>query len=313
MGLPVPSLKRKVISRSDSGFQIILLSRIQKLASKVAGALMALSKLLFVDDEAAIRVTLPAILKRKGFDVTVAATVPEALKYITQEQFDVLISDLNIGHPGDGFTVVSAMRRTQPDAVTLILTGYPDFETAVRALREQVDDYVMKPADVDQLIETIQNKLRSPKRKQPEQVKRVSTVLRENAERIIEDWFHAASRDVDLSSIPLPRAERVDHLPGILEELAASVDAGRFESSDAALGAARSHGRVRAEQGFLPRHIVIEAKLLHYVISSTLQENLLAINLSTLISDMIRIGASLHDQTEQSLIALEEQPSRELA
>ena len=98
------------------------------------------SKLLFVDDEAAIRVTLSAILEQHGFAVTVAATVPEALRFITQERFDVLIADLNIGLAGDGFTVVSAMRRTQPDAVTLILTGYPDFETAVRALREQVDD-----------------------------------------------------------------------------------------------------------------------------------------------------------------------------
>jgi len=76
------------------------------------------------------------------------------------------------------------MRRTQPDAVTLILTGYPDFETAVRALREQVDDYVTKPADIKHLIGTIRDKLRSPKRKLPEQVKRVSALLRENADRI---------------------------------------------------------------------------------------------------------------------------------
>ena len=46
--------------------------------------------------------------------------------------FDVLLSDLNIGQPGDGFTVVSAMRRVQPKAATFILTGYPDFDTACR-------------------------------------------------------------------------------------------------------------------------------------------------------------------------------------
>ena len=88
------------------------------------------------------------------------------------------------------------------------------------------------------------------------------------------------------------------------------MDAGRFESTDAALDAARRHGRLRAEQGFRPRHIVIEAKLLHYIISMTLQETLLAIDLSTSISDMVRIGASVHDQTEQSLIALDEQTAR---
>jgi len=271
------------------------------------------SKLLFVDDEEAIRLTLPAILKREGFAVTVAATVPEALKLISQQQFDVLISDLNIGQPGDGFTVVSAMRRTQPHAVTLILTGYPDFETAVRALREQVDDYVVKPADVTQLLAALRNRLLSPKQKLSHQIKRVSTVLRENAVRIVEDWSQASSKDPHLSRIPLSKKERVDHLPGVLEELAKRVDAERFESADGALDAARLHGRVRAEQGFRPRDIVIEAKLLHQIISITLQENLLAIDLSTLMSDMMRVGASLHEQTEQSLIALEEQPTQESA
>jgi len=267
---------------------------------------MALSKVLFVDDEAAIRVTLPAILEREGFAVTAAASVPEALQYIIQEQFDVLISDLNIGQPGDGFTIVSAMRRSQPNAVTLILTGYPDFETAVRALREQVDDYVTKPADIKHLVAAVKDKLRSPKRKMSDQVKRVSTVLRENAAQIIEDWCDAATEDVQLVRIPLSKKERVDHLPGVLEELAQRVDAGRFESAEGALSAARLHGQVRAEQGFRPRDIVIEARLLHHVVSVTLEENLLAIDLSTLISDMMRIGASLHDQTEQSLIAMEE-------
>ena len=67
--------------------------------------------ILFVDDEPSIRTTLPAILTSFGFSVTSAATVPEALNLIANHQFDVLISDLNIGNPADGFTVVSAMRR----------------------------------------------------------------------------------------------------------------------------------------------------------------------------------------------------------
>ena len=91
--------------------------------------------ILFVDDEPSIRTTLPAILSSFGFSVTSAATVPEALNLITTRQFDVLISDLNIGNPADGFTVVSAMRRTQPDAITFILTGYPAFESALEAIR----------------------------------------------------------------------------------------------------------------------------------------------------------------------------------
>src|SRR5712671_3465231 len=130
-------------------------------------------RVLFVDDESSIRITLPAILEQAGFHVTTAATVPEALDFIRKEKFDVLLSDLNIGQPGDGFTVVSAMRRTQPEAVTLILTGYPDFDTALQALRSQVDDYLTKPADIKYLIQAITQKLTLPLRKEPPQLKRV--------------------------------------------------------------------------------------------------------------------------------------------
>jgi two-component system, NtrC family, response regulator PilR len=83
-------------------------------------------RVLIVDDQESIRSMLQLVLEKEGFTVTTVGTVAEALTLIPQLQFDILISDLNIGHPADGFVVVSAMRRTQPDASTFILTGYPD-------------------------------------------------------------------------------------------------------------------------------------------------------------------------------------------
>src|SRR5256886_9308656 len=107
--------------------------------------------ILFVDDEDSIRLTLPPLLQSYGFDVTSAATVAEALGLITRHKFDVLISDLNIGHPGDGFTVVSVMRSHQPHAFRFILTAYPAFESALEAIREEVDAYFAKPPETDVL------------------------------------------------------------------------------------------------------------------------------------------------------------------
>lgn len=118
-------------------------------------------RLLFVDDEPSIRLTLPVILQHNGFDVRVASTVSEALAEITAREFDVLLSDLNIGSERDGFDVVKAMRQAHPRCVTILLTGYPAFETAVEGIRHHVDDYVVKPADIDALVKLMNEKLRA--------------------------------------------------------------------------------------------------------------------------------------------------------
>lgn len=125
-------------------------------------------RILFVDDEPSIRLTLPTVLQENGFEVTTAASVEEALATIANARFDVLLSDLNIAEPGDGFHVVSAMRDAQPHCVVLILTGYPDFESALHALRQKVDDYLVKPADVDAMIALIQAKLSDRASQQPD-------------------------------------------------------------------------------------------------------------------------------------------------
>jgi ActR/RegA family two-component response regulator len=127
----------------------------RRIATKKEGG----NELLFVDDEPSIRLTLPPILQQRGFHVQVAANVSEALAAIEAHRFDVLLSDINIDRQSDGFTVVQAMREANPDAVTILLTGYPAFESAVRSIRVEVDDYFTKPADLDAIVSTIDRKL----------------------------------------------------------------------------------------------------------------------------------------------------------
>src|SRR4051812_17265479 len=116
---------------------------------------MSALKILCVDDDRAVLEAVGGVLRHKGFAVSAVETVPEALELISRETFDVLLADLNVGQPGDGFTVVSAMRRVQPKACTFILTGYPDIDSAIKAIRSQVDDYFSKPLKVDELLNAI--------------------------------------------------------------------------------------------------------------------------------------------------------------
>ena len=116
-------------------------------------------RILFVDDEAGIRATLPVILQRHGFAVVVAATVPEALDHIHNQKFDLLLSDLNIQREGDGFEVVRAMREAHPQCITIILTGYPGLESAIEGIHQSIDDYILKPTDASKLVALLTGKI----------------------------------------------------------------------------------------------------------------------------------------------------------
>ena len=76
----------------------------------------------------------------RGFDVIPVNTVNEALRHISTEHFDVLLSDLHMPDAGDGFTIVSAMRHAHPSAVSLVLTGYPALQDAMTAIILQADE-----------------------------------------------------------------------------------------------------------------------------------------------------------------------------
>jgi YesN/AraC family two-component response regulator len=203
------------------------------------------------------------------------------------------------------------MRRVQPQAVTLILTGYPDFETALQAIRNQVDDYLTKPTDVKELVTTIKERSTNPRRVTPLQVKRVSMVLRESADEIVEEWLQEASKNTMLASLPLSKKARMDHIRLMVEELAKRIEAGSNVIDGQEKEGATKHGQQRYEQGYTVRRIAIEARLLHSVISRVLHKHLLVIDMSTFISDIMLMGEGLHEEFEESIRAFEEQSRRQ--
>lgn len=116
-------------------------------------------RLLFVDDEPNIRATLPVILRRYGFMVTVAGTVSQALKQIHESRFDLLLCDLNIESESDGLQVIRAMREADPECVNIVLTAHPALETAVEGIHLGIDDYITKPTNADALVAMLADKL----------------------------------------------------------------------------------------------------------------------------------------------------------
>ncbi len=265
-------------------------------------------RLLFVDDEPSLRLTLPKILQMHDFEVTCAATVAEGLKEIHSAKFDVLVADLNVGEPGDGFTVVSAMRRTQPGCVNLILTGFPAFETALEAIRSQVDDYLIKPCDAHTLVSTIEQRLRHPSPRRRIPAKPLATFLREHVEVIRARTLALMRAHRKLGALPLSDEERVGHVAGLLNSVVRTInlgDGGVLSEESRAMAAA--HGHRRRRQGYTLAMIVDDTRVLEQAIYEQVQEGLLELDLSYLITDLRRLNDSLDYELQDSLDAFLEQ------
>jgi ActR/RegA family two-component response regulator len=274
---------------------------------------MSATKILFVDDDQGVLRSLEAVLKFSGFEVSAVSSVPEALELISKQQFDVLLSDLNIGQPGDGFTVVSAMRRVQPHACTFILTGYPDIESAIQAIRSQVDDYFAKPLKVAELLSAIsatQSGKQKPKKSATP--RRVSALVRESIPAICERWVEKVLKDPELAALPLSRREKVDHIPDLIVDMVKQIEEQSEELSESRTDTARKHGRIRFQQGYTIPQILFETRVLQRVLSSLIQENLLTIELSTLVHDTQEIGQILQAEVEVSIRAYQLQIPRSL-
>jgi len=112
------------------------------------------ARILIVDDEATIRLTLGTLLKRTGYEVTPAENGREAIALLEQQRFDLMLVDLKMPEM-DGMQVVAAARQRQADLAIIVLTGHGSLETAVEGLHQGVFDYLLKTTEPAQVIERV--------------------------------------------------------------------------------------------------------------------------------------------------------------
>jgi DNA-binding response OmpR family regulator len=264
----------------------------------------AAHRVLLVDDDGAVRAMMNQGLERKGFEVVAAGSVTEALKRIATESFDVLITDLHMPDPGDGFTVVSAMRHSQPNALTMLVSGYPDVQSAMAAILLEADEIVVKPFEIARLTELVQERVVNRKPAKRLDKVRVGVILQRSVGGIVEDWLARARQSSDLNRVPLSDEERTGHLPTLVEDLALrlSKSSATSKDSDAIFSAAAvAHGKLRYLQGYTPAMLVHESRILQVTIFGTLQSNLDSLDFSLLLPDVMTIADEVDAQLTQSM------------
>jgi len=261
-------------------------------------------KVLLVDDDNAVRDMMTMTLEHKGFEVVAAASVTEALRRIATDSFDVLITDLHMPNPGDGFTVVTAMRHSQPEALTLLISGYPDVQSAMAAILLEADEILVKPFEVGKLADLVREKMRNRKPAARLEKERVGTILQRCIASVVEDWLARARQSKELNHVQLSDDERTGHLPKLVEDLIVrlSKPSATGKDSDAVFSAAAlAHGKLRYTQGYTPAMLVHESRILQVTLFGTLQSNLSFLDFSLLLPDVMTIADEVDAQLTQSM------------
>jgi CheY-like chemotaxis protein len=257
---------------------------------------MALARVLVVDDDEAVRVSLCTILKKHGFEVDCAADVSGALKLISSQKFDVLLTDLHMPGAGDGLTVVSAMRHANPDAVTLLLSAFPEMSEAANAILMQTDEILVKPMNIPDLINAITQRLaKGPLHKR--KIETLATILERTTDAGIADWYEGVEKEESLMAIPLGREERCKHLPQLFCDLADRLQSLKpLGTKELQSKSASNHGTQRRKQGYTAAMMVEESRILQVTIFHTLQKNLGTIDFSVLLLGVMTIADEVDSQ-----------------
>jgi DNA-binding response OmpR family regulator len=263
------------------------------------------NKILLAEDKDDIRIAFREGLESEGFAVAPAASVSEALRFISTESFDVLLSDLYMPDASDGFTVVNAMRHTQPNAVTLVLSNYPVLQAAMTAILLQADQVLVKPIGFGEIAEIIHKKLSNPSVHTAMNKERVASILERDLQSTIQNWISRVEHTDELTAISLTYQERTGHLPLLLSDLVHRLRLPSDAKSPISR-AAHEHGILRRLQGYTVSMVVEESRILQVSIFNTLQNNLGRVDFGTVLLDVMTIADEVDSQLKQAMLGFME-------
>jgi len=110
--------------------------------------------ILVVDDELLIRDLLYDFFAEKGWDVSITDSAIKGLEMLKNRTYDMALVDLKMPEM-DGMSFIQKLRALYPELSVIIITAFPNYETAVEALRLKIDDYITKPFNINKLYKRI--------------------------------------------------------------------------------------------------------------------------------------------------------------
>src|SRR6188508_986066 len=120
-----------------------------------------MSKILLIEDDISFCKMLGNFLVKKSYVVETAFTVEEAKTKIKSQNFDLIITDLRLPDY-DGIQLLTEFKIEYPTIPVILMTGYSDVNTAVKAIKNGAADYISKPFNPEEVLLVIAKTLESP-------------------------------------------------------------------------------------------------------------------------------------------------------
>jgi len=160
------------------------------------------AKLLIVDDEKAMRVSLAEIFTLRGAQVMTAADGREAVELLNQRDFDLMLLDLKM--PGmSGIQVLEVAQKVRPGTVVILLTAHATLDSAISAMRRGAHDYLLKPCEPRALVAGVERGL----------AKRAEFLRRQNLVGLMEQTVSALKTDTKPLAAPaVPQSPKEDSI-----------------------------------------------------------------------------------------------------
>ena len=135
--------------------------------------LKTMAKILLIEDDVPFCKLLEKFLVKNSYEVTISFSASEAKTKIKEESYDLILTDLRLPDY-DGIELMSEIKAEYPDTPVLLMTGYSDVNTAVKAIKNGAADYISKPFNPEEVLIVISNSLADKGNEKSEKVEKIS-------------------------------------------------------------------------------------------------------------------------------------------
>jgi len=151
------------------------------------------ARILVVDDDESIRKAISTILKEKGYLVDTAENGKEAIQKTHNGFYNLALIDIRLPDM-EGIELLTRMRETTPRMVKIIVTGFPSLQNAMEAVNRSADAYVIKPVKIDDLLNTVRERLEKQKKAKEYSEEKITEFIETRVKELEEEQTTAAGK-----------------------------------------------------------------------------------------------------------------------